>query len=60
MVKSDTNYIKNKAVQLVLLELIKKQNLITESDYEKIKLKIEQEFTKHYKLNNLENYTYAV
>ena len=60
MVKSDTNYIKTKAIELALLELIKKQNLITESDYEKIKLKIEQEFTKNNKLNNLENYTYAV
>ena|GEM_PF-3388847 len=60
MAKSDTNYIKTKAIELALLELIKKQNLITESDYEKIKLKIEQEFTKHNKLNNLENYTYAI
>lgn len=63
MVECDTSkkceYVKVKAIELALLEFIKDKKLVTEDEYVKIKLKIEQEYIKHDRLNNFEKYTYA-
>ena len=45
-------YLKTYIVQLVMLEFIKDNNLIDDTQYKKIKNKIENEYAKYNKLNN--------
>ena len=51
-------YLKTYIAQLAMLEFIKDNNLIDDTQYKKIKNKIENEYAKHNKLNN-SNYGFA-
>lgn len=60
MKESDKHYeyLKAYIAQLAMLEFIKDNNLINDTDYQKIKNKIENEYAKRNKLNN-SNYGFA-
>ena len=50
--------LKSYVVEIAMLEFIKDNNLIDNNEYQKIKTKIENEYTKYNKLNNSE-YSFA-
>lgn len=45
-------YLKTYIAQIAMLEFIKDNNLINDTEYKKIKNKIENEYAKYNKLNN--------
>lgn len=51
-------YLKTYIAQIAMLEFIKDNNLIDDTQYKKIKNKIENEYAKRNKLNN-SNYSFA-
>ena len=51
-------YLKTYIAQIAMLEFIKDNNLIDDTQYKKIKNKIENEYAKYNKLNN-SNYGFA-
>ena len=51
-------YLKTYIAQIAMLEFIKDNNLINDTQYKKIKNKIENEYAKRNKLNN-SNYGFA-
>lgn len=51
-------YLRTYIAELAMLEFIKDNNLINDTEYQKIKNKIEIEYTKYNKLNN-SNYGFA-
>ena len=51
-------YLKTYIAQIAMLEFIKDNNLINDTEYQKIKNKIENEYAKRNKLNN-SNYGFA-
>lgn len=51
-------YLKTYIAQIAMLEFIKDNNLINDTEYQKIKNKIENEYAKRNKLNN-SNYSFA-
>ena len=51
-------YLKTYVAEIAMLEFIKDNNLIDNNEYQKIKTKIENEYTKYNKLNNSE-YSFA-
>ena len=60
MKESDKHYeyLRAYIAELAMLEFIKDNNLINDTEYQKIKNKIENEYAKRYKLNN-SNYSFA-
>ena len=60
MKESDKHYeyLRTYIAQLAMLEFIKDNNLINDTEYKKIKNKIENEYAKYNKLNN-SNYGFA-
>lgn len=60
MKESDKHYeyLRAYIAELAMLEFIKDNNLINDTDYQKIKNKIENEYAKYNKLNN-SNYGFA-
>ena len=50
--------LKSYVIEIAMLEFIKDNNLIDNNEYQKIKTKIENEYTKYNKLNNSE-YSFA-
>lgn len=50
--------LKSYVTEIAMLEFIKDNNLIDNNEYQKIKTKIENEYTKYNKLNNSE-YSFA-
>ena len=60
MKESDKHYeyLRAYITELVMLEFIKDNNLINDTEYQKIKNKIEIEYAKYNKLNN-SNYGFA-
>lgn len=60
MKESDKHYENLRAyiAELAMLEFIKDNNLINDTEYQKIKNKIENEYAKYNKLNN-SNYSFA-
>lgn len=60
MKESDKHYeyLKTYIAQIAMLEFIKDNNLIDDTQYKKIKNKIENEYAKRNKLNN-SNYSFA-
>ena len=51
-------YLKTYIAQIAMLEFIKDNNLSNDTEYQKIKNKIENEYAKRNKLNN-SNYSFA-
>ena len=60
MKESDKHYeyLKTYIVEIAMLEFIKDNNLIDDTQYKKIKNKIENEYAKYNKLNN-SSYSFA-
>ena len=60
MKESDKHYeyLRTYIAELAMLEFIKDNNLINDTEYKKIKNKIENEYAKYNKLNN-SNYGFA-
>lgn len=60
MKESDKHYeyLRAYIAELAMLEFIKDNNLINDTEYQKIKNKIENEYAKYNKLNN-SNYSFA-
>ena len=50
--------LKSYVIEIAMLEFIKDNNLIDNNEYQKIKTKIENEYTKYNKLNN-SKYSFA-
>ena len=51
-------HLKSYVVEISMLEFIKDNNLIDNNEYQKIKIKIENEYAKYNKLNN-SKYSFA-
>ncbi len=51
-------HLKSYVTEIAMLEFIKDNNLIDNNEYQKIKTKIENEYTKYNKLNN-SKYSFA-